>query len=251
LSGALLFSCSFFISNSASQQMDFSMSCLDYVDFRWPEGVEVFAAAHPFDDISEEELSSYPDSRAIETVSKPAVACIIPTAPVQLVLTLEFGRSYLYETSYFILFFMQRLAHRTHQFYHFPQLYPRSLSVDPKFVHPSAPDTPAETPFAEFLSGTAPGLRLLPQVGIFTSHAVPFSSGPGQVPGIRCYKDWMIGFLLKFCQVGPSTQATDLIIGVRFVSDHRFYLQSQLCYRGPSFLVVCRSCFLCSVQSVL
>jgi hypothetical protein len=81
--------------NSAFQQMDFSTSCLDYVDFRWPEGVEVFAAAHPYDDIPQEDLSSDPDAPAFQTVSNPAVACIIPTAPGQLVLTLEFGRSYL------------------------------------------------------------------------------------------------------------------------------------------------------------
>ena len=77
------------------QQMDFSSQCLDYVDFRWPEGVEVFAAAHPFDDIAEEEGSSFPDSQRIRTVSSPAVACIIPASPGQLVLNLEFGRSYL------------------------------------------------------------------------------------------------------------------------------------------------------------
>jgi hypothetical protein len=73
-----------------------SAFCLDYVDFRWPEGVEVFAAAHPFDDISQEELSSNPDAYAIQTVSIPAVALVVPTAPDQLVLKLEFGRSYLY-----------------------------------------------------------------------------------------------------------------------------------------------------------
>ena len=76
--------------------MDMSAVCLDYVDFRWPEGVEVFAAAHPFDDISQGELSSDPDAFANRTVSIPAVALVVPTAPDQLVLKLEFGRSYLY-----------------------------------------------------------------------------------------------------------------------------------------------------------
>lgn len=90
--------------------MDMSAVCLDYVDFRWPEGVEVFAAAHPFDDISQEELSSNPDAYAIQTVSIPAVALVVPTAPDQLVLTLEFGRSYLYAAlcafEYVVLFLL-------------------------------------------------------------------------------------------------------------------------------------------------
>ena len=67
--------------------MDLSPYCVDYVDFRWPEGVEVFAAAHPFDDVENENITP--------PISNPAVALPIVTAPAQLVLNLEFGKSYL------------------------------------------------------------------------------------------------------------------------------------------------------------
>ena len=87
---------------SLSQQMDFSSGCVDYVDFRWPEGVEVFAAAHPLDEIPREQLSANPDVPIVSSVSNPAVAFPIPTAPGQLVLSLEFGRSYLYVTLFCI-----------------------------------------------------------------------------------------------------------------------------------------------------
>ena len=157
--------------------MDMSAVCLDYVDFRWPEGVEVFAAAHPFDDISQGELSSDPDVFANRTVSIPAGALVVPTAPDQGVLKLEFGRSYLYAA---LCAFQCVVLFLTH-------IDPLSLSVDPKFVHPSDPGAPAETPAIEFENDTSPGLHLVPQVAVFTSHAVPFHSGPGQVPGIRLF----------------------------------------------------------------
>jgi hypothetical protein len=69
----------------------------------------------------------------------------------------------------------------------FTHIDPLSLSVDPKFVHPSDPGAPAETPAIEFENDISPRLHLVPQVAVFTSHAVPFQSGPGQVPGIRLF----------------------------------------------------------------
>ena len=76
--------------------MDLSSACSDYIDFRWPEGVEIFAAAHPFDDMSAAELSQQPQEPKQPAISNPADASPIPTAPGQLVLNLEFGKSYLY-----------------------------------------------------------------------------------------------------------------------------------------------------------
>jgi hypothetical protein len=75
--------------------MDLSSGCVDYVDFRWPDGVEVFAAAHPLDPVPQEQLTANPDAPTVPSVSNPAVALPIPTAPGQLVLSLEFGKSYL------------------------------------------------------------------------------------------------------------------------------------------------------------
>jgi hypothetical protein len=78
--------------------MDLSPNCVDYIDFRWPEGVEVFAAAHPFDDIPQEPLQQFPEDAQAQitpSISNPTVASPIPTAPGQLQLNLEFGKSYL------------------------------------------------------------------------------------------------------------------------------------------------------------
>jgi hypothetical protein len=58
-----------------------------------------------------------------------------------------------------------------------------SLSVDPKFVHPSAPDVPAEHPARDFQSDVYPGLFELQPIVSWTTHAVPFASGPGRLPG--------------------------------------------------------------------
>jgi hypothetical protein len=80
----------------ATQQMDLSPICMDYLDFRWPQGVEVFAAAHPFDDVAPEQLSADLQTQTTPLISNPAVAFPIPTAPGQLQLNLEFGKSYLY-----------------------------------------------------------------------------------------------------------------------------------------------------------
>lgn len=86
----------FLASHICSQQMDLSPYCVDYVDFRWPEGVEVFAAAHPFDDVPQDQLSADAGNENImRPISNPAVALPIVTAPAQLVLNLEFGKSYL------------------------------------------------------------------------------------------------------------------------------------------------------------
>jgi hypothetical protein len=142
--------------------MDLSPYCADYVDFRWPEGVEVFAAAHPFDDVENENITP--------PISNPAVALPIVTAPAQLVLNLEFGKSYLYVFHF--------ISHNL-----FPLLFSCSLSVDPKYVHPSNPSSPAETPAIDFQSDIMPGLHEVPFVSVFSSHVVPFTSGPGQVPG--------------------------------------------------------------------
>jgi len=133
-------------------QMDFSASCLDYFDFRWPEGVAVFAAAHPFDECSQDDLSQEHAPQTFTSISNPAVAVSVPTAPGTLVLHLEFGKSYF-------------------------------LSVDPKFVHPSAPDVPAEHPARDFQSDVYPGLFELQPIVFWTTHAVPFASGPGRLPG--------------------------------------------------------------------
>jgi len=78
--------------------MDLSSVCPDYIGFRWPESVEVFAAAHPFDDMPAAELSQNPQEQRPPSISNPALAFPIPTAPGQLVLNLEFGKSYLYVT---------------------------------------------------------------------------------------------------------------------------------------------------------
>ncbi len=52
-------------------------------------------------------------------------------------------------------------------------------------MNASDPTIPAETPELELKSDIAPGAHKLPLVGIFTSHAVPFTSGVGQVPGLQ------------------------------------------------------------------
>ena len=89
--------------------MDLSSVCPDYIDFRWPERVEVFAAAHPFDDMPVAELSQDPQEQMPPSISNPAHALPIPTAPGQLVLNLEFGKTYLYVSLCILLLKFARL----------------------------------------------------------------------------------------------------------------------------------------------
>jgi hypothetical protein len=63
-------------------------------------------------------------------------------------------------------------------------------------------------------------MRELPPVGIFSSHVVPFSSGPGQVPGVKCMLKFFLFFsrghlVFLLLQVGLSTIAIKSMTGVR------------------------------------